>query len=153
MSQQSLSVEKRNELLAHLAEIKSIFHFRLHIIPEVIAFSDRVYVLRDGKVIITHNLHKEKVDEETLFREIVGREISRYLISHTVLKEGLEKRPVVLSVQNLTKSHYTNIAFDLRKGECIGIFGPAGSGKNEIAKSIYGIIPLTQAKYSFMVSP
>lgn len=138
-----LSIEERNELLAHLAEMKknASFIFVSHIIPEVIAFSDRVYVLRDGKVIAAHNLREEKVDEETLFREIVGREISRYLIPHTVLKEELEKRPVVLSVRNLTKKgYYTNITFDLRKGECLGIFGPAGSGKSEIAKSIYGII-------------
>lgn len=138
-----LSTEERDELLSHLHKLKegTSFIFVSHIIPEVIKFSDRVYVLRDGKVIAEHNLCEEKVDEELLFREIVGREISRYLIPHMISKEELKRRPLVLSVQNLTKKGYfSNISFDLRKGECLGIFGPAGSGKSEIVKCIYGVM-------------
>jgi ABC-type sugar transport system ATPase subunit len=44
-------------------------------------------------------------------------------------------------VRNLTKKGYfENISFDLHEGECIGLFGPAGCGKSEIAKALYGEI-------------
>lgn len=140
-----LSLEERDELFNHLIELKktSSFIFVSHIIPEVIEFSERVYVLRDGKLIAHHDLSKEKVTEEELFKEIVGRESHYYLwLKHAYGKiEQFEKEPVVLSIRNLNKKgYYQNISFDLRKGECIGLFGPAGSGKSEIVKTIYGII-------------
>lgn len=140
-----LSLEERDELFSHLLELKKTlsFIFVSHIIPEVMEFSERIYVLRDGKLVAHHDLSKEKVTEEELFREIVGRESHNYLWSKYVYgKPGeLKGRPIVLSVRNLSKKgYYQDISFDLHKGECVGLFGPAGSGKSEIAKTIYGII-------------
>jgi len=140
-----LSLEERDELFNHLLELKktSSFIFVSHIIPEVIKFSERIYVLRDGKLVAHHDLSKEKVIEEELFREIVGRESHYYLWSKYAYgkSERFEKEPIVLTIKNLSKrGYYQDISFDLHKGECIGLFGPAGSGKSEIAKTIYGII-------------
>lgn len=140
-----LSLEEREELFDHLLEMKkgASFIFVSHIIPEVMRFSDRIYVLRDGKLVAHHDLSSEKVTEDQLFREIVGRESyydlwARYVYS----RREVEGKPVILSVRGLTKKgYYENISFDLHQGECIGFFGPAGSGKSEIAKTIYGIIP------------
>jgi len=140
-----LSLEERDELFSHLLELKktSSFIFVSHIIPEVMEFSERIYVLRDGKLVAHHDLSREKVTEEELFREIVGRESHYYLWSKYVYgkPEELKGRPSILSVRNLSKKGYCqDISFDLHKGECIGLFGPAGSGKSEIARTIYGII-------------
>jgi len=139
-----LSREEREELFSRLLEMKksTSFVFVSHIIPEVMQFGDRVYVLRDGQLIAHHDLSKEKITEEQLFREIVGRASHDYLRTEYIYREleELEKRPVVLSVRNLTKKgYYQNISFDLHKGECIGFFGPAGCGKSELARTIYGI--------------
>ncbi|MEM2178870.1 MAG: sugar ABC transporter ATP-binding protein [Candidatus Methanomethylicia archaeon] len=140
-----LSLEERDELFSHLLELKktSSFIFVSHIIPEVIKFSERIYVLRDGELVAHHDLSKEKISEEELFREIVGRESHYYLWSKYAYgkAEQFEKESIVLSVKNLSKKgYYQDISFDLHKGECIGLFGPAGSGKSEIVKTIYGII-------------
>lgn len=139
-----LSIEERDELFTYILNLKknNSFIFVSHIIPEVMKFSDRIYVLRDGRMVAHHDLSTEKVYEEQLFKEIVGRE-SYYglLVEQEVRRGPVEGRPVVVSVKNLTKKgYYSNISFDVHEGECIGLFGPAGCGKSEIARSLYGEI-------------
>jgi ribose transport system ATP-binding protein len=115
------------------------FIFVSHIIPEVMEFTDRVHVLRDGKLVARYDLRQEKITEEDLFKAIVGRESSDYIYQSKGKPVVGEK--VVLTAQNLTKyGCYYDVSFDLHKGECLGIFGPAGSGKSEIVKTIAGLL-------------
>jgi len=145
-----LSLEERDELFGHILEMRkdTSFIFVSHIIPEVMKFSERIYVLRDGRLVAHHDLSKEKVTEDQLFREIVGRE-SYYDLWARYARERaeVEKKPIILSVKKLTKKgYYEDVSFDLHEGECIGLFGPAGSGKSEVAKTIYGIISADSGK-------
>lgn len=136
-----LTIEERRELFSDILDMKknASFVFVSHIIPEVMEFTDRVHVLRDGKLVAHYDLSKEKITEEDLFRAIVGRESSEYIYKPEVKRAASEE--VVLTVQNLTKTGcYYDVSFDLHKGECIGIFGPAGSGKSEVIKTIAGLI-------------
>jgi len=136
-----LTVEERQELFSDILDMKknASFIFVSHIIPEMMEFTDRVHVLRDGKLVAHYDLSKEKITGEDLFRMIVGRESSEYIYKPEV-KRGVSEE-VVLTAENLTKNGcYYGISFDLHKGECIGIFGPAGSGKSEIVKTIAGLI-------------
>jgi len=136
-----LTIEERRELFGDILNMKkkASFIFVSHIMHEVMEFTDRVYVLRDGKLVAHYDLSKEKVTEEDLFRVIVGKESSEY-ISKPEIKRVVSEE-VVLTVKNLTKhGSYYDISFDLHKGECIGIFGPAGSGKSEIINTIAGLI-------------
>jgi ABC-type sugar transport system ATPase subunit len=145
-----LSIEERDELFEYLLNLKkeNSFIFVSHIIPEVMKFSDRIYVLRDGKVVAHHDVAAEKVTEEELFREIVGRESYYDLLErYGYGQEQLQERPTILSVRNLTKKgYYTDISFDIREGECVGLFGPAGCGKSEIAKTLYGVLTFDKGK-------
>ncbi len=136
-----LTIEERRELFSYILDMKknASFIFVSHIIPEVMEFTDKVHVLRDGKLVAHYDLSKEKITEEDLFRAIVGREFSEYLYTPEV--KGVVHEEVVLTVKNLKKDGcYYDISFDLHKGECIGIFGPAGSGKSEIINTIAGLI-------------
>lgn len=145
-----LSIEERDELFQFLLNLKkqNSFIFVSHIIPEVMEFSDRIYVLRDGKVVAHHDLDVEKVTEEELFKEIVGRgSYYRLLEKYTSEQIQAQARQVVLSVRNLTKKgYYHDISFDVGVGECVGLFGPAGCGKSEIAKTLYGILHFDKGK-------
>jgi ABC-type sugar transport system ATPase subunit len=136
-----LTIEERRELFGDLLAMKknASFIFVSHIIPEVMEFTDRVHVLRDGKLVAHYDLSQEKITEEDLFRAIVGRE------SLETVYKAEDKRVVseelVLTAKNLTKPGcYYDVSFDLHKGECLGIFGPAGSGKSEILKTMAGLI-------------
>ena len=136
-----LTIEERRELFTELLEMKknASFIFVSHIIPEVMEFTDRVHVLRDGKMIAHYDLSKEKITEEDLFKAIVGKESVEHLYKQDIKEFASEE--TVLTVKNLTKRGcYYDISFDLHKGECIGIFGPTGSGKSEIVNTIAGLM-------------
>jgi ribose transport system ATP-binding protein len=136
-----LTIEERRGLFSDLLEMKknASFIFVSHIIPEVMEFTDRVYVLRDGKLVAHYDLRQERITEEDLFKAIVGREFSETIYSPEV--ERVIGEEVVLAAKNLTRHGcYYDVSLDLHKGECLGIFGPAGSGKSEIIKTITGLM-------------
>lgn len=136
-----LTDDECKELFRDLLNMKknASFIFISHIIPEVMEFTDRVHVLRDGNLVAQYDLSREKMTEEDLFKAIVGRKSSEY-ISRSEGKEPAG-REVVLSVKNLTKSgHYYDVSFELQKGMCTGFFGPAGSGKGKIIRTIAGLM-------------
>lgn len=136
-----LTIEERKKLFSDILGMKknASFIFVSHIIPEVMEFTDRIHVLRDGRLVANFDLTKDKITEEDLFREIVGKESSEHIYKQEIKSDINEE--IVLSVKNLSKKGcYYDISFDLHKGECIGIFGPAGSGKSEIINTIAGLI-------------
>ena len=136
-----LNIEERRMLFSNILNIKknASFIFVSHIIPEVMEFTDRGYVLRDGKLVAHYDLSKEKITEDDLFKVIVGRESLGY--GDKLEVKAAMNAELILTAYNLTKKGcYYNISFDLYKGECVGIFGPAGSGKSEIIHTVAGLI-------------
>jgi inositol transport system ATP-binding protein len=100
---------------------------------EIYEIADRVTVLRDGQYIDT--MAVESLNKNTLVSLMVGRAIEN-LYPTTIAKTG----KAVLSVRNLTqKGKFSNISFDLHKGEVLGIAGLMGAGRSEIARAIYGL--------------
>ncbi len=136
-----LTDEECKELFRDLLQMKknASFIFISHIIPEVMEYTDRVHVLRDGNLVAQYDLSREKMTEEDLFRAIVGRKSSEYISRSEDRKARGEE--VVLSAKNLTKrGHFYDISFELQRGSCIGFFGPAGSGKSRIIRTIAGLM-------------
>ncbi len=112
-----------------------------HKLKEVISIADTVTVLRDGQTICTLDAHKGEVSEQVLIKNMVGREIDH------IYPERERKQPgeVVLEVKNwsaydpaLGRTVLKNVNFQLRKGEIIGFAGLMGSGRTELARSIFG---------------
>jgi ABC-type sugar transport system ATPase subunit len=142
-----LTDDECKELFRDLLKMKknASFIFISHIIPEVMEYTDRVHVLRDGNLVAQYDLSKEKMTEEDLFRAIVGRESSEY-ISRSEYRRGAEEE-TVLSADTLTKyGHFYDISFDLHRGSCIGFFGPAGSGKSKIIRTIAGLMDFDEGE-------
>ncbi len=112
-----------------------------HRLKEVIEIADTVTVLRDGRTICTLDRHKGEVSETLLIKNMVGREINNiYPPRHHKIEDEL-----VLQVNNwsayspkLGRAVLKNVSFKLRKGEIIGIAGLMGSGRTELAKSLFG---------------
>ena len=145
-----LNDEERRELFRDLIKMKknASFLFISHIIPEVKEFTDRIHVLRDGKLVANYDLSEEEITEEDLFQAIVGRGSSNYV--HTEEAKEAVSEEVALTARNLTrKGRYYDISFDLHKGECIGFFGPSGSGKTNIIRTIAGITKFQKGELLF----
>ncbi|HYI03558.1 MAG TPA: sugar ABC transporter ATP-binding protein, partial [Reyranella sp.] len=108
-----------------------------HKLSEVFELADRVTVLRDGALIGTRDI--AEVNEQSLVAMMVGREID-HLFPRGEPKIG----ETILKVDSLTfGSRVKNISFELRRGEILGVAGRVGSGRTELALTIFGITPAT----------
>lgn len=102
-----------------------------HRLKEIFEITDRVTVLRDGKKV--KSLNTKDTDANELVTLMVGRDI----------KEMYPKREVpigevVMEVKNLSADGFSDISFELRKGEILGIFGLLGSGRTSLVKALFG---------------
>jgi putative multiple sugar transport system ATP-binding protein len=112
-----------------------------HKLKEVISIADTVTVLRDGQTICTLDAKKGEVSENVLIKNMVGREIEN-IYPHRERKPTTE---TVLEVKNwsaynpaLGRSVLKDVNFHVKKGEIVGFAGLMGSGRTELALSIFG---------------
>jgi simple sugar transport system ATP-binding protein len=109
-----------------------------HKLGEVLAISDAVTVMRDGKVV--GRVETAKTNAAELARLMVGREVLL-----RVEKPSASPGPVVLSVRNLAvtigASRMLNgVTFDVRAGEIVGVAGVEGNGQRELIEAIAGLV-------------
>jgi putative multiple sugar transport system ATP-binding protein len=112
-----------------------------HKLKEVIKIADTVTVLRDGQTICTLDAHKGEVSEPVLIKNMVGREIDNVYPSRThVVSDEVVLRVQGWNAFNLKtgRSVLQDISFNVRKGEIVGFAGLMGSGRTELARSIFG---------------
>jgi putative multiple sugar transport system ATP-binding protein len=112
-----------------------------HKLKEVIQIADTVTVLRDGQTICTLDAKKGEVSENVLVKHMVGREIDNIYPK----RERTVSDEVVLEVKNwsaydpsLGRSVLKDVTFNVKKGEIVGFAGLMGSGRTELALSIFG---------------
>ena len=112
-----------------------------HKLKEVISIADTITVLRDGKTICTLSAANGEVSENVLIKNMVGREINNIYPpkKHTPSKE------VVLEVKNwnarntaLGRDILKDVNITVNLGEIVGLAGLIGSGRTELALSIFG---------------
>ena len=135
-------VEKLFENVHAMTKAGKSIVFISHKLGEVVAISDRVTVLRNGRV-TGHVEGKGKADTRELARLMVGRdiELSPQRASHPIGHEVLQIRDLSLSVGDVEV--LSNISFNIHEGEMVGIAGVAGNGQRELADTIAGLIPPT----------
>jgi rhamnose transport system ATP-binding protein len=107
--------------------------FISHRLDEVFALCQRVTVMRDGRVVFTGPLDGLSADD--LVRNMVGRELSTLFPGqHGTAGE------VALSVRRLTREGvFTDVSFEVRRGEIVVLAGLVGAGRSEVARAIFGI--------------
>lgn len=112
-----------------------------HKLKEIMEIADSVTVLRDGKTICTLDARNGEVSEQIIIKHMVGREIDNIYPSR--LHQRSEE--VVLEVNNWTaydpaveRVILKNNQFKVKRGEIVGFSGLMGSGRTELALSIFG---------------
>lgn len=112
-----------------------------HKLKEVIAIADKATVLRDGETICTLDASKGEVTEANIIKNMVGREIEDIYPKRQkkISKENiLELSNWTAYDPQLGRNVATNVDLHVKKGEIVGIAGLMGSGRTELALSIFG---------------
>jgi ABC-type sugar transport system ATPase subunit len=111
-----------------------------HALEESLKISDRITVLRDGKLVAT--ARTADMTREKLVRYMVGRDITQTHYAKQRDGKSLHKATEkVLMVENVTMGAVVkNMSFSVYAGEVVGIAGLIGSGRTEIAKIVYGAL-------------
>lgn len=112
-----------------------------HKLKEVIAIADKATVLRDGQTICTLDATKGEITESIIIKNMVGREIDDIYPKREKKVFGgtvLELTDWSAYDPQLGRQVVKNINLHVKQGEIIGIAGLMGSGRTELALSIFG---------------
>jgi ABC-type sugar transport system ATPase subunit len=107
-----------------------------HRLEEILNISDRISVLRDGESVACRKANE--VDRSELIRLMVGRSLASIFP-----KREVEIGEVALEVNNLENrsAGLHHISFSVRCGEIFGLAGLVGSGRTELARTLFGLTP------------
>lgn len=112
-----------------------------HKLNEVSKVSDSITILRDGQTIETLDMRGGEVNEDRIIRGMVGRDLTnRYPERTSKIGE------VILEIKDWTVYHeqqasrkvIDKVNMNIRRGEIVGIAGLMGSGRTELAMSVFG---------------
>jgi inositol transport system ATP-binding protein len=104
-----------------------------HKIDEVFRIADEVTVMRDGRVV--GSSPASQLDRDRLITMMVGRELTQLFP-----KDNVPADRVLLSVKDLSlDGTFSDVSFDVRAGEILGVAGLVGSKRTELAETIFGV--------------
>ena len=112
-----------------------------HKLNELAKVADSITILRDGVTVETIDCHAEKITESRIIKNMVGREMSdRYPRREPKIGETLfEVRDWrVEHPQHRGREVIKGVNLNVRRGEVVGIAGLMGSGRTELAMSVFG---------------
>ncbi|MDX9784966.1 MAG: ABC transporter ATP-binding protein [Spirochaetia bacterium] len=135
-----LTPQETDELFVELQVLRSHGHtiiFISHKLNEIFKFCDRVSVMRDGKLIGTHNV--ADVDRQTISNEMVGREV---MLSVNKSKAKAGEKVLVAKdlsyIDDFGIPALDHVSLALRKSEILGVVGVDGNGQSELVRILTG---------------
>ncbi len=109
--------------------------FVSHRLDEVLEIADRVTVLRNGEKVGTY-------DASGVTGDRLGELMTGKVFDYSMRQEARPFGGSVISVRHLSRAgDYQDISFEVRAGEILGITGRLGSGRTELALSLFGMNP------------
>lgn len=128
------------EIIRNLKAAGVAVIFITHRLNEIMQIAERVHVLRDG--VNAGELERSELTEDKMIRLMVGRELKNIF-----QKENTTIGDKILEVKNLsTPGLLTNISFELKKGEILGLAGLVGAGRTELMRAIFGLDRFSQGE-------
>lgn len=116
----------------------AIVPFITHKLPIVLRISDRVTVLRRGKVVAC--VDTKDATESSLAQELVGREFI-----FATKREKVAKGQTILEAKNLSARSdkdvvaLDGVSFSICEGEILGVAGVSGNGQRELVEALAGL--------------
>jgi general nucleoside transport system ATP-binding protein len=138
-----LEVEEFFHILRRMREQGKTVIIITHKLSEVLAISDDVTVMRDGRVV--GRVKTKDTNAAELARLMVGREVLL-----RVEKSDAKAGPAELEVEHLTVTSISgakrvnDASFVVRRGEIVGIAGVEGNGQTELIETLAGLVEQSQ---------
>ncbi len=127
-------------LIGKLKQEGALIIYISHRLDEVFEVADRITVLRDGEVMGT--VVARETDEAQLIRMMVGRTLEEFYPTRRA-----SPRHEILAVRHLSREgEFEDVSFSLASGEILGLFGLVGSGRTQLARTLFGADPLTSGE-------
>jgi ABC-type sugar transport system ATPase subunit len=121
-------------LMRQLRERGFTLGFISHRLDEVLAISDRITVLRDARLVTEFGPGQASRDK--LISAMVGHDIAE----RQRRRRDMASAGTMLEVERLSAPGiFSDISFAVRRGEVLGLAGLVGSGRTEIAETIFGL--------------
>ena len=135
-------VNRLFEILAKLKATGMSILYVSHRLDEIRRISDRVTVLRDGGVILDEDIGA--VTDREIISAIVGG-----AVENPVRRTPVEQPSAVLHVREARAADDSGLfAFDIHRGEILGLAGLRGAGHELVGRAVGGVAPLAAAQYS-----
>ena len=107
--------------------------FVSHKLDEVFQIADNIAILRDGQKVGDYS--RDQLDEKRLTFLMTGEEVA----FTTFRRSHIDPQPII-EVDHLSRAgHYTDVSFSVQPGEIVGLIGPLGAGRTELALSLFGL--------------
>jgi ABC-type sugar transport system ATPase subunit len=136
----ALTPSERDELFARLRTLRGHgvgIVYVSHRLDEVLEISDRVTVMRDGKVVETMPTADARLER------VIELMLARRLEEMYPQRRARQLGPKVLEVRGLRRGEeLRGIDLDVHAGEIVGVTGLVGAGKTEFARAVYGADPV-----------
>jgi len=140
----ALTPGERDELFGRLRTLRERgvgILFVSHRLDEVMGISDRITVMRDGRVVKTIDTADAKLDH--IIELMLARRLEEMYPSRTTRALG----PTVLEVRGLSRGNVLrDIDLHVRAGEIVGVTGLVGAGKSELGHAAYGADPIEKGE-------
>lgn len=113
--------------------------FVSHKLDEVFEIADQFTVFRNGKLVVSDSA--KNINDEQFVYYMTGRKLEE----EAFIPEKVDHSKAILKVENLGLTNgFKDINFEIYPGEILGITGLLGSGRTELAKTLYGLYSATE---------
>jgi len=120
-------------IIRKLKEQNKSIIFVSHKLEEVLELCDKLSVIRDGRHIGTRDC--SSITKQEIVKMMIGRETKDKFLGTL----DINKDDIIMHVNNICQEgRFSDISFNLRRGEILGFYGLVGSGRTELARIIIG---------------
>ena len=137
----SLSDKETERLFAIMRKLKAqgiSIIFISHFLEQIYTICDRVTILRDGVYVGEYDL--KDLPRIQLISKMMGKEVREDDIEANVDKSVPEDKNVISFDHVTVPGKVKDLTMNIKKGEVIGLGGLLGSGRTEIAETMFGIM-------------
>ena len=130
----NLETERLYQIIDSLIKRGITLLYISHKLDEIFRLADRASILRDGTYVTT--VRMDQITKEELIRSMVGRDVSSYAVRQ---KPSCKTNEIAMRVENLCGAEFSNISFEVCKGEIVGFSGLFGAKRTEVMRAVFGV--------------